>query len=65
MAFIGDYLYGYVCLLPTHHYGFHNSGGPPEAGPPSAASMMVDGKAANIAIQVIPDEIHPQGRLFL
>ena len=21
MAFIGDYLYGYVCRLPIHHYG--------------------------------------------
>ena len=60
MAFIGDYLYGYVCRLPIHHYRLHNSEGPPEAAPPSAASIMVDGKAANIAIQVIPDESHPQ-----
>jgi len=63
MAFIGDYLYGYVCRLPMHHYGLHNSGRPPEAAPHAAERrlhIMVNGKATNIAIQVIPDESHPQ-----
>ena len=31
---------------------------------PKSASVMVDGKAANIAIQVIPDESHRQGGIF-
>ena len=30
------------------------------ARPTVVESIMVDGKAANIAIQVIPDESHPQ-----
>ena len=25
-AGVGDGLYGYVCRLPIHNYGFHNSG---------------------------------------
>ena len=42
-------IYGTINLS-IHHYGIQ----------PKAASIMVDGKAANIAIQVIPDESHPQ-----
>ena len=39
----------------------HNSGaGAFGARPTVVESIMVDGKAANIAIQVIPDESHPQ-----
>ena len=62
VAFIGDgfhrgHLYGYVCRHPIHHYGC----GPPLLWRrPKAASIVVNGNAANIAIQVIPDESHPQ-----
>ena len=39
----------------------HNSGaGAFGARPTVVKSIMVDGKAANIAIQVISDESHPQ-----
>ena len=48
--------------LPSRRYGIHNSGGAAEGGHPllwrrpKAASIMVDGKEANIAIQLIPNE---------
>ena len=59
---VGDRLYGYVCRFSIHHYGFHNNG--VRAGArarllwrrPKAASTRVDGKAANIAIQHIPND---------
>ena len=66
-AFIGDYLYGYVCRLPIHHYGWRRPsvasttvGGRLRRPLTVVKSIMVDGRAANIAIQVIPDENHPQ-----
>ena len=39
MAFIGDYLYGYVCRLPIHHYGFHNSGAGAEGARPTVVEV--------------------------
>ena len=35
MAFIGDYLHGYVCCVPIHHYGFHSSGAGAEGARPT------------------------------
>ena len=32
---IGSWLYGYVCNLSIHHYGFHNSGAGAEGARPT------------------------------
>ena len=56
----GDELYGYVCRLPTHImeavFGrLHNSAERASgAGSTVVDSIIVDGNAANIAIQLIP-----------
>ena len=63
---IWDGFSGYLCHLSIHHYGFHTSGPSPKAPAPllwrrpKAASIMVDGKAAIVAIQLYPDEAHPR-----
>ena len=49
---VGDRLYGHVCRLSIHHYGARAS----RARPIVVESIMVDGKAANIAIQPIPND---------
>ena len=41
--------------LTTHHYGIHNTGGPPKATPPPvAASIMVDGEIYGAIYGTIP-----------
>ena len=61
MAFIGDYSNGYVCRFPIHHYGGGFRPPPQQWGAATLVeSIMVEGKAANVAIQVIPDESHLQ-----
>ncbi len=45
---MGSIGYGYVCRLPIHHFGGNSGAGAVE-------SIMVDRKAANIAI---PNEDH-------
>ena len=59
---IGDRLYGCVCRLSIHimeaAFGrLHDNGaGAPGARPIVVESIKVDGKAANVAIQSIPND---------
>ena len=66
MVFIGDYLcMAMFAAFPTTimeaAFGrIHNNGGRLRRPPTVVESILVDGKAASIAIQVIPDGSRPQ-----
>ena len=59
----GDEVYGYVCNLRIHSYGrLHNNGaGASGAGSTVVDSIIVDGKATNIAIQLTPSHADSAG----
>ena len=66
MAMIASSGMGIGLILVIHHYGFHNNAAGAEGARPTvvmaggkAAPIMVDGKAANIAI---PHDTHTQCR---